>query len=178
VTLKNILRAYPICISGDLFGNEIGDLIGWEQFDLIREVVENSSALKRAVTEAIQKARDAEEERKAPSHGTSFSINTVSEKKQKKKEQKDRRKAKGVIGTIHFQSSEPDQTLYLRDRPGVAPGGRVRRYTGNGQEQQDLACRRRLDLRQRKDRQRRRPSPRIDKKVFSRLRQSLYRLML
>ena len=78
----------------------MGELIGWEHFSLIQRLAENRDALITAIGEAIQKARSMEASERNPLHGTSLSITTASEKRQKKRELKDRRKAKGVIGEM------------------------------------------------------------------------------
>lgn len=85
-------------IPGDQLGNELGERIGWEQFDSLEEIVKNRKELKTCILEAIGKARLNEAPNRGNLRGSSFSIASESEKQRRKKEDKERRKNKGAIG--------------------------------------------------------------------------------
>eukprot|EP00210_Caulerpa_lentillifera_P001589 g1527.t1 len=92
--------------SGNELGSEIGELIGWDHFDQIQELVEKREWLKTAISEAIKKSKESQQQldRSKITH-SSVTITSQSEKDQLKRQRKDRRKTKGTGTDLEWLST-------------------------------------------------------------------------
>lgn len=91
--------------SGNELGAEIGELIGWDHFEEIQQLVEKREILIPILTEAIKKSRDLEKSEKPKFGHTSVTIFSQSEKDEIKRQRKEKKKGKGLGTDLEWLSN-------------------------------------------------------------------------